>query len=221
MRRLFPNGDLYGDGRLGSNGGSGLSSLGGALRLGELVPGGVIAHALQVDVDAPNLYKGTSSTCYRWPAVNCDNYGPTGYGGTNPALAMGALLAIPQTVNLTALNLQTAPGRILATALQNYGAYITNDAARSVNNIVTELSPSGSVLTEFQAAWGFSFETAGVNGADGWSHDIAAIFAALNIVNNNSSASVGGGGTPVVPPAPPLQAPPAQSGAGVRSGPLG
>lgn len=138
-------------------------------------------------------------------------------------MAMGALLAIPQTTDLATLSLQTGAGRILATALQNYGAYIANDAARSVNNIVTELSPSGSVLTEFQTAWGFSFETTGVNGADGWSHDIAAIFAALSIVNNNGPTSTGGGGTPLVPPAPPLQAPPGQSGAaatGVRNGPL-
>ena len=184
------------------------------MRLGELVHGGTIAHALQIDIDGKvNLFKGTAQTCFRWPATKCDGYGPTGYGGTNPALAMGALLAIPQTLDLTSLTLQTEPGMILAKALQDYGAYVTNDAARSVNNIVTELSPQGSVLTEFQGAWGFPFQTAGVNGADGWSHDIAAIFAALDIVTNNGASSVGGGGAPVVPLAPPLQAPAGPPGA--------
>jgi Phosphoesterase family/Carboxypeptidase regulatory-like domain len=202
---LAANGDLYGDGLLGVDGGSDLSSLGGTIRLGELVPGGVISHALQIDVDAPNLYRGTATTCYRWPATKCDGYGPAQYGGTNPALAPGALLALPQTMDINSLNLQTSAGRILATAFQNYGAYIGNDAGRSVNNIVTELSPSGSVTAEFQAAWNFPFETTGVNGTDGWSHDIAAIFAALDIVNNNSPTSIGGGGTPLRPMAPPLQ----------------
>ena len=206
-------GDLFSDGQVGYDGGSGLSALGGTIRLGELVPGGVISHALQIDVDgAANLYRGTASTCYHWPATKCDAYGPTGYGGANPALTIGALLALPQTLDINSLNLQTAPGRILATAFQNYGAYVANDASsatreRSVNNIVTEVSPSGVVLDEFQAAWGFSFETSGANGTDGWSHDIAAIFAALEIVNNNSATSIGGGGTPLQPLALPLQGP--------------
>ena len=51
---------------MGWDGGSHLSALGGAIRLGELVPGGVIDHALQIDVDAPNLFQGTASTCYVW-----------------------------------------------------------------------------------------------------------------------------------------------------------
>jgi protocatechuate 3,4-dioxygenase beta subunit len=206
---LAANGDLYSDGRLGVDGGSNLSSLGGTIRLGELVPGGVISHALQIDVDGANLYPGTASTCYRWPATKCDTYGPGGgthpaYGGSNPALTVGALLALPQTLNLNSLNLQTVPGMMLATALQNYGAYIANDAARSVNNIVTELSPSGSVLDEFQAAWGFPFETTGAGGTDPWSQDIATIFANLEIVNNNGPNAIGGGGKPLHPLAPPL-----------------
>jgi hypothetical protein len=209
-------GDLYGDGRVGVDGGSNLSSLGGAIRLGELVPGGVITHALQIDVDAANLYFGSVSTCPRWPVTKCDTSASTTYTGTNPDLRMGALLAIPSTLDLHTLNL-SPPGLILATAFQDYGAYIANtNGTRSVNNVVTEFSPSGSILPivdssgavvnpgEFQTVWAFPFETASVNGIDPWSQDIATIFAHLNIVTNNGQNSIGGGGTPLVPLLPPL-----------------
>ena len=144
------DGDIDGDGLQGWDGGSHLSALGGTIRLGELVPGSSIDHALQIDVDAPNLYKGTAATCWVPPASRCDIYGPTSYGGTNPSLAMGALLALPPTLDLDSLGLD-APGLILAKAFQDYGAYIANDASRSVNNIVTELSPSGSVAGVYDA----------------------------------------------------------------------
>jgi protocatechuate 3,4-dioxygenase beta subunit len=210
------DGDIDGDGLQGWDGGSHLSALGGAIRLGELVPGGVIDHALQIDVDAPNLYQGTAATCFVWPATRCDTYGPTSYGGTNPDLAMGALLALPPTLDLNSLGLDPA-GMILAKAFQNYGAYIANDADRSVNNIVTELSPSGSVAGvydatgklvapgQFQTDWGVPFDTVGVNGTDAWSHDIETIFANLQIVTNNADGGwTAGGGTPLAPFAPPL-----------------
>lgn len=209
-------GDLYGDGLVGVDGGSDLSSLGGAIRLGELVRGGVITHALQIDVDAANLFPGDASTlCNRWPATTCDKNSSTLYTGTNPDLRMGALLALPSTLDLSTLNL-SPPGLILATAFQDYGAYIANtNGTRSVNNIVTEFSPSGSILPivdgsgavvdpgEFQTVWGFPFETTSA-GTDPWSLDIATIFAHLDIVNNNGQTTIGGGGTPLAPLLPPL-----------------
>ena len=215
LEYLDTNGDLDAGGLSGGDGGSDLSALGGAIRIGELVPGGIIDHALQIDVDAPNLYRGTAVTCHVWPATVCDKYGPTSYGGTNKYLAIGALLALPPTLDLNSLRLHPA-GLILAKAFQDYGAYIANDAARSVNNIVTELGPSGSVAEvyagngtlvdpgQFQTVWGVPFDTVGVNGTDAWSQDIETIFANLEIVTNNGQYSIGGGGTPIVPLAPPL-----------------
>jgi Carboxypeptidase regulatory-like domain/Fungal fucose-specific lectin len=210
-----PGADLLGDGLQGFDGGSWMSALGGVIRLGELIPGGVISHTLQIDIDGwANLYRGTaSSPCYVWPASRCDGYAPAKYGGTNPNLKMGALLALPPTVPLDSLGLETPAGRILATAFKDFGAYVCNDASsqtleRSVNNIVTEVGPdpttggtvavaaNGTDPGQFQTVWGFPFATTGVNGTDGWSHDIAAIFAALAIVTNNSPSSVGGGGSP-------------------------
>jgi hypothetical protein len=214
-------GDLDGSGVSGVDGGSNLSSLGGAIRFGELVPGGVIPHALQIDIDAPNLYPGSATVhCYRPPATKCDTAPPVPYSGTNPDLRMGALLALPSGLDLKTLNLSPA-GLILATAFQDYGAYVANDAARSVNNIVTEAGPSGSVagvmtvtkttctvdqVGEFQQVWNTPFETCGANGTDPWSQDIETIFAHLEIVTNNDvgQSPFGGGGTPIVAPAPPL-----------------
>src|SRR5207247_9454862 len=47
------NEDLYGTGNSGAHGGSMLSSLGGVIRLGELVPGRTIRPALQVNLLGP------------------------------------------------------------------------------------------------------------------------------------------------------------------------
>ena len=47
----MPNVDLYGDGRLGAHGGSGLSCIGGSIRAGEFMPGTPhVRHVLKVDV---------------------------------------------------------------------------------------------------------------------------------------------------------------------------
>ncbi|MGA7988531.1 MAG: hypothetical protein WCB51_09060 [Candidatus Dormiibacterota bacterium] len=198
---LAPSDNLYGAGILGAHGGSGLSALGGTIRLNELVPGAEIRHALKVNVDGlTDLYP---SPGYRWPAVRHDGCAPGCYGGSVPAMEMGSLLAIPASVNINALGLETTPGRMLAWTLQNYGAYVADDSARSVFSIETEYSPSGSVATQFQQTWGFPFQAPAGSGTP-WSHDINVILANLNVVANNGPASIGGGGTPLQPLAPPI-----------------
>jgi hypothetical protein len=199
---LSPPANLYTDGTLGAHGGSGMSSLGGTVRLGELVPGAPpIRHALKVNLDGAADYWPVG---FRWPAVKEDGYGPQRYGGKVPALKMGALLALPASLNLASLNLQTAPGRMIAWTLQNYGAYCVDDAARSVFSIATELGPAGAVATQFQQGWGYPFSS-GVKDTP-WAKDIATIVANLAVVDNNSPASIGGGGTPRQPYAPPFSA---------------
>jgi hypothetical protein len=120
-----------------------------------------------------------------------------------PAMEMGLLLEIPASVNINALGLETTPGRMLAWTLQNYGAYVADDSARSVFSIETEYSPSGNVATQFQQTWGFPFQAPAGSGTP-WSHDINVILANLNVVANNAPASIGGGGTPLQPLAPPI-----------------
>jgi hypothetical protein len=130
-----PDANLYGDGILGAHGGSGLSSIGGTLRLGELFPdeanGGLVRparHALKGNLFGHLNYfrNGTyRPSSFRWPAVSCDGYFDDGssisYNGTNPALKPGSLLALNATVDITKLGLVTVPALHLAWTLQNYG----------------------------------------------------------------------------------------------------
>lgn len=198
---LFPELDLYGPGITGSHGGSGLSALGGTLRLGELVPGGTIRHALKVNLYARiNLFYDAQEATpgYRWPAVTADGYAgdpnsPIRYGGRNPLLEMGALLALHPSFDPA--QLESEPGRTLARALPDYGAYVVDDTAWDVYALATEQGPDGRVVDEFEQAWGFSMTPPTLLGSP-WGRDIGRIFAALMIVNNNTPETIGGGGTP-------------------------
>jgi hypothetical protein len=179
---MFGSEDLYGTGETGSHGGSGLSALGGTVRLGELVPGGIIPHALKMNIDNVNFYSGTphgspAGNGYRWPAWKSDGYG---YTGSNPAVAPGSLLAVKGDFDIAGL--ETEPGRIVAQAFLNYGGYIVDSSGWSIYNFVTEHSPKGSVRQEFQRVWGYDM-SAGV-GANGWARDLMKIFTNLHAVDN-------------------------------------
>ena len=204
--------DLYGTGIDGGHGGSGLSSLGGTIRLGELVPGGVIRHVVKINLYGLNnyFYDGTTHG-YRWPASQADGCASSCYGGTTPALRMGSLLAIPGSVNIDSLGLETEPAKILARALQDYGAYTVDDTAWSVYAIATEFSPAGRVDDEFNTAWGFPINPPTKTGP--WALDMDRLFGALNVVDNwdagqwaavsaSNGAQGAGGGAPIVPWAP-------------------
>ena len=123
--------DLLKTGNSGAHGGSMLSSLGGVIRLGELVPGGTIRHALKVNLfGADNYYSGSGG--YRWPATTADGCAPGCYGGSVPALRMGSLLALPPSVDVNSMGLETDAAKILAHAFQDYGGYTVDDTAWSV-----------------------------------------------------------------------------------------
>jgi len=200
--------DLYETGVDGGHGGSKLSSIGGTIRLGELVPGGVIRHVMKVNLfGLNNYYYDSTSHGYRWPASQADSCASTCYGGATSALRMGSLLAIPASVNIDTLGLETEPAKILARAFQDYGAYAVDDTAWSVYAIETEFGPQGRVEDEFSTAWGFSINAA-TKGVP-WARDMDRLFGALNVVDNwdeaqwlSVSASSGaqgvGGGAPRV-----------------------
>jgi hypothetical protein len=207
--------DLYGDGIAGSHGGSGLSAYGGTLRVGELRPGGCPPrHALKIELDGSVNYKAgnTSSTCYTWPASTCDSYGPSGYGGNNPYLKPGALLALPPSTTIASLGLETPVATLLAWTLQNYGAYIVDDTGWSVYGMATERGPAGEFIAQFQSDYGYPFAPQPVDPTDAspasqWTRDVNRIFMALAIVTNSGQASIGGGGTPAQPLAPAIAPP--------------
>ena len=72
--------DLYGDGITGAHGGSGLSSIGGTIRLGELLPGSVMRHALKVNLDCESECSPANGG-HRWPATQADSCWSSCYGG--------------------------------------------------------------------------------------------------------------------------------------------
>lgn len=199
-----PDSDLYsGDGIRGAHGGSGMSSIGGTLRLGELVPNGVIRHALKINLYANKYlaYKLDDTPGYRWPAIRADGYANADtYQGQVPALEMGALLALLPSFDIE--QLQTAPARILAQAFIDYGGYVVDDTAWDVFALATEWGPAGRVTDEFKEVWGYDMETN--NKEHPWAQDMILLFTALQVVDNNSSNAIGGGGTPRQPLAPPF-----------------
>ncbi|HYM14368.1 MAG TPA: hypothetical protein VEZ14_02285 [Dehalococcoidia bacterium] len=197
---LAPDQDIYGDGILGGHGGSGLSGIGGSIRLGELTGPDPIRHALKVNLWGQR-WLSPSDGGFRWPAVHADaSYNDpqarNGYGGALPQLRMGALLAIPPGVDISALGLKTDAARKLAWTMQNYGAYVVDNTTWDSH----ALDVQSGVAAEFRAAYGY-----GIEASQGpWFDDVMKIFAALSVVDNNAPSSVGGGGVPREPLAPPI-----------------
>lgn len=205
--------DLYGDGILGAHGGSGLSTLGGTIRLGELRPGQQgMNHALKLDVDGGSelYHASTRADSYRWPAVTSDSYWARygtvsgGQNNNNPAMKIGSLLAIPSATSIESLGLETVPGRQMAWTLQNYGAYIVDTYDSANGGFAVEEGPKGKFVAQFQADYGYSL-LARNGDKTPWARDVAKLRQALRVVNNNTATSVGGGGTPLQPLASPLQ----------------
>ncbi|MDZ8236123.1 MAG: hypothetical protein RMZ69_02935 [Nostoc sp. ChiQUE01a] len=195
--RYYPDINIYGQGIGGAHFGSGLSSIGGSIRKGELTNNRPIRHALKVLLWAKKyLYYTNSIPGYRWPANRADNYAAHVYGGKNPALVQGTLLAIPPTLRTYTLNLQTPAAKKIFHALQDYGAYVIDDSAWDAHDIAFEQG----VNEEFRKIYGYN-----LNDKSGKFYgELMRLFQALYIVDNNSPNSVGGGGTPRVALAPPI-----------------
>jgi hypothetical protein len=200
--------DLYGDGLGGGHGGSGMSILGGTLRIGDMRPGDLgPRHALKLVIaTARYLFEATTEAeTFRWPATTSDAGAVGGYGSTthntNTAMKMGSLLALRPDSTLPT-TLRTEPGRQMAWTLQNYGAYIV-DGTGDDFIIPTEEGYAGSFIDQFEADYGFAFAQRANVGTD-WVLDVKDIVAALYVVNNNTESTIGGGGTPRLPLAPTL-----------------
>jgi hypothetical protein len=204
----FPDEDLYGKGISGAHGGSRMSALGGAIRIGELRPGQQgMKHALKVNVNSPvDLFRCTKEAeCFRWPSLTSDSGSVGTYGSQNnnqnSAMKMGSLLALPPTVNIDAMGLESQPGKQIAWTLQNYGAYIVDSTGGPAFAIEAEVGPDGSLHDQFKADYGMTFEGR-VRDNTAWTRDMQRLVKALQVVNNNSPTSIGGGGTPRQPLAP-------------------
>ena len=193
---------VLGNGTWGAHGGSGLSSIGGTIRLGELLPDTPpIRHALKLQLFA-SIYYYYQPPGYVWPALNCDSYAfdpnyTYHYGGKDIYLSPGALLAIPSNITV---NVTTIPGQKLLFALQNYGGYLSDDTFVNRGTLCTE----HGVTDEFEATYGYNFNSRPPGPSAAWYADMLALFQSLNVVINNRENNVGGGGIPFQPPPPPL-----------------
>ena len=220
----FPNvTSILGDGALGSHGGSGLSGVGGTIRVGELLPSSPpIPHALKLELQhqwyygqkrlQPATPENGGRGQYVWPATGSDSdsgsqKAPGGlYGGTDPNIAPGALLAIPATVADT-ITCNTMIGQKIKEALVNYGGYIVDDTGAG-NSVA--LCMDALVNAEMRAHYGYAMTSpAGVSGKASdpgkeLYEDLLKLFQALHAVTNNGPDSIGGGGTPRVPTKPPI-----------------
>jgi len=203
------------DGRLGGHGGSGLSSLGGALRRGELMPGSPpVRHVLQLEFFAHFFFyrpeDGNQSACYTWPATQCDSYAfacatdPAHcYGGALPYMAPGALLAVPPA-DAPALRaaLRTEPARLLLDALSTYGAYVIDDSHWNASGLGAELGWMEDFASN-ETGWGFPYSVTAASGS-AFYDDWLALMRGLRVVVNNGPDSPGGGGAPLAPLPPPF-----------------
>jgi hypothetical protein len=113
---------------------------------------------------------------------------------------MGALLALPASLDLSTLGLRTEPAKELAWTLQNYGGYVVDNTGQSRWDFAVERGPAGKFVDQFLADWNIQFD--GDDRTTDWAHDISAIFLHLAVVDNNTPTTIGGGGTPRQPLAP-------------------
>lgn len=219
----FPNTtSIFGDGTLGSHGGSGLSGVGGTIRVGELTREQPIGHALKLELQhqwyfgkyplQPSSEFNGDRRQYVWPATgsdSCSKGAPKGcYSGTLSSLAPGALLAVPTSLFIFLdKRMKTQVGHKILEALTYYGGYIVDDTG--AGNSAAICMQSG-VNTEMRDAFGYAMTYPhGVTARkDDPGHqlyaDLLLTFQNLHVVTNNGPESVGGGGVPLRPQKPPI-----------------
>lgn len=168
---------LTGPGIEGCHGGSGMSGIGGTIREGELAADVPLRHALKVSLPCTTSCS-TANNGFRWPASKADSGYEGKYGGENPEVNMGALLALPPSVDLSEI---TEPDvRRVAEALQTYGAYVVDE---------TGGAPSASFDVQSTALDEFP-------NID--SEEMRRVFNRLSVIANSRAETPGGGvlGTP-------------------------
>lgn len=193
--------DAKAESKWGAHGGSSLSSIGGTLRCGEMTRENPhIHHALKINVFAKKYLLKCAlgkpyedSLIYRADAYACSNEA-IAYGGSNPAVRMGSLLALKPDFDLSLL--KTEPGRLLAQAFIEYGAYIVDDTARNVyaiptaHEVVEQSDGSFRVCNfaeQFKAEWGFKFNQRNGRFANDFHTMVENLYAVANNIKNPDS----------------------------------
>lgn len=173
---------LKGTGITGAHGGSGLSALGGTLTVADLTGTGAIRHAMKVCFNGL-LYYSSAGAGYQWPAVSADGgYSTLGdpnyYGGTNPLVVLGALLALPPWISPA--KYADPLIRRIATAMQCYGAYIVDNTASGPG------VPNAFISLNYDAAPYFA-------GTSTFSADFHQLLEDLQVITSSTSSTPGGG----------------------------
>ncbi len=167
--------------RLGTSA-SGVAMLFGILRGYEInTAGHEIGHALQIGLPAFPNCKMMLSKQVVLPATARDAFASNaGYNTGN--IPYGALMALPRNININSLGL-SEPGRRLARALQNYGAYVVDNAGCGGGAIRADQDVKSQIRNQL-------------------SGDIPKIYKHMRMVLNNSNVlgtAVAGGGQPLAP----------------------
>ena len=211
---------VEGDGIEGDQGGSGLSSIGGTIRVGEwrsARAAGTFHHALKTVLDPDNYGKSIGPDCWfpgcRWPAVTSDCSGlACGYAGGSSRghVKMGSLLALEPRYDCAGV--RTEPGRIICQTLKDYGMYVV-DSGWDPAYLPVERGPAGSAEREFRIEFGYDMQDP--NPDSPWSQDWRQIVTSTHVVDNwdktmyrrvraSGGALGAGGGAPRVAWAPDL-----------------
>ena len=189
---------LVGDGITGGSAASGMSSIGGSIRTGELTGSAPIRHALRLGVESRYLYYDATTGGRRWPASRGGARAPERYTGTVEALRMGALLALPPDATAAGLRVRSTAGKKLLAALRDYGGYVVDDSGLDA----VDLGVEHRATVDFTKRAGHDI------GADaGLRVDMSRIATALAVVDDNSSSAIGGHGARRAAWAPPLRVP--------------
>jgi len=189
----FEDNDIYGEGISGSHGGSGMSAIGGTIRMGELVPGAPpIHHALKMAVRR-------HGSGHRWPAPKDD----FDRGVVTTGFCDGALCALLPSFDITGAGFETEVAKYIARACQDYGIYLVDGTGWSAVCIAVENGAHGWVRNEVLQKWGVEMDYVSTSTTP-FGRDMKKIFSNLMVVENNTENNRGGGGTPRAPKAPPF-----------------
>ena len=181
---------IEGTGITGCHGGSGLSGLGGTLTLADLTQSGPITHALKVALDGYINYS-TANGGFRWPAVNADggyNDSSSGnyYGGSNPNVEEGSLLALPRSISPSSFSNPTVAR--LAQAMQDYGVYIVDTTAtgtQDLSALITNYNSSSTLVSDICGS--------SCSPSNYFSSQLDTLFQDLDVITNNTPSTPGGG----------------------------
>ena len=196
--------DIYGDGRLGTHWGSGLATLGGCIRLGELTGDEPIRHAIKINVWADKyLYYDEATKGFTWPADRSDTL-PTSKGIIKHMLE-GALLAIPRNITPESVGITDRIVKKLFVCAQDYGMYISDDTVRSAYAISVDIEEQNAVWKQDNIDLRcFLLQNQANSATMTYAEDMMKLIRCLKVVTNNSPDTIGGGGKPCQPLAPNL-----------------